>query len=135
MGWPLLDNRWVAVIYLGDHDPSGIDMTRDIEDRLNMFLMMDVGMAPDVDRLALNMDQVQLYNPPNNPAKITDSRFKVYVQKFGQSSWELDALEPSVLSQLVEDKIKEYIDMDKWNERLEQEEEEKDKLRKLADLL
>ena len=67
--------HWIArgqtpvILHLGDHDPSGVDMTRDIFDRLQTFM----GGA-EVKRLALNWDQVEMYNPPPNPAKLTDSR-------------------------------------------------------------
>ena len=56
------------IIHLGDHDPSGIDMTRDIQERLEMF-----GADVYVKRVALTMNQVTTYNPPPNPAKITNS--------------------------------------------------------------
>lgn len=36
---PLRAGKHVHIIHLGDHDPSGLDMTRDIEDRLCLFLM------------------------------------------------------------------------------------------------
>lgn len=85
------------VIYLGDHDPSGIDMTRDIRERLSMFSESTV----NVHRVALNMDQVEEYKPPENPAKLKDTRAAKYIEKFGKSSWELDALEPALLADLV----------------------------------
>jgi hypothetical protein len=126
------DGKFVGVIYLGDHDPSGIDMTRDIKDRLGIFLNQGISFN-NVDRIALNMDQVDQYKPPENPAKVTDSRFAGYVKIYGYSSWELDALEPSVLDQLVEDKITEFVDRDLWDEVTDLEEEHKERLRKIAD--
>lgn len=99
-----------VVLHLGDHDPSGIDMTRDIEQRLQMF-----GSSMELIRIALNMDQIEEYSPPPNPAKVTDSRFDAYQQKFGMESWELDALEPSVLVDLIEMHAKKYRDEDRWN--------------------
>src|SRR6266496_3406744 len=50
------DGRVGYLVHLGDHDPSGIDMTRDIESRLVMF---SGAGAPEVRRIALNMDQVR----------------------------------------------------------------------------
>jgi hypothetical protein len=103
------------IIHLGDHDPSGIDMSRDIEDRLSIFTH---GNAPDeFRRIALNMPQVKKYNPPPNPAKLTDSRCQGYMGKFGSKSWELDALEPKVLEALIRKNVEEFIDMDKWKAR------------------
>ena len=89
-----------VLIYLGDHDPSGIDMSRDHNDRLTMFLE-HLGVDVDVRRVALNMDQVQKYKPPENPTKPKDSRSPDYVRKFGRKCWELDALKPSVLLSLI----------------------------------
>ncbi len=117
----------VHVLYLGDHDPSGIDMTRDVRDRLTMFMgNVDADCYEDddgkkviagffVDRLALNMAQVEEMRPPENPAKITDSRAKSYIAEFGRSSWELDAIEPRELSQLVTDFAARYRDNDLWD--------------------
>jgi len=111
------DGQIPLILHFGDHDPSGMDMTRDILDRLNLFEGL-----PDVERLALNMDQVEEFNPPPNPAKITDSRFEGYLRKYGGESWELDALEPSVLSGLVRSRIIEARDRDLWEEKIEEEE-------------
>ena len=118
-----------VLIHLGDHDPSGIDMTRDNEERLNMFC----GEYFEVERIALNMDQVLEHDPPPNPAKITDSRFKSYVREHGEDSYELDALEPTVLRDLIEEKVIGYRDDDKWNAMVEKEEDERATLTKLAD--
>lgn len=107
------DGQSVTIIHLGDHDPSGIDMTRDIDDRLSLFMGSSAG---DVNRIALNMDQVDQYSPPPNPAKITDSRANGYIKQFGNNSWELDALEPSVLEQLIDDTIASCKDESLWKE-------------------
>lgn len=109
----------VHVLYLGDHDPSGVDMTRDIQHRLGLFLGDTEGLT--VKRLALNYDQIQDYNPPPNPAKRSDSRFKDYIRKYGPQCWELDALEPLVLYQLIENNILWLRDDYLWDE-LEEEE-------------
>lgn len=99
-----------VVIHLGDHDPSGLDMTRDITDRLWTFAEQEV----PVIRVALNMDQVEQYAPPPNPAKLTDSRGTAYVEQHGYESWELDALEPRVLDALIRDALDPYIDREAW---------------------
>jgi hypothetical protein len=99
----------LVIIHLGDHDPSGVDMTRDIEARLNLF-----GCYPDVRRIALNMDQVRQYDPPPNPAKVTDSRSGAYIEEYGDESWELDALDPSVLTALIEEEILSHRDDGLW---------------------
>jgi len=113
----IYERQTPIIIHLGDHDPSGKDMTRDIEERLCMF----VGFPVRVERIALNMDQVEEYNPPPNPAKVTDSRFYEYEKEFGDESWELDALNPRVIHELVTDKVAEYRDELKFAKQQEEE--------------
>lgn len=99
------------VLHLGDHDPSGIDMTRDLIERLSLF----AGQPVELERIALTMDQIHEQRPPENPAKSTDARFDAYRRRFGHSSWELDALSPTYLAELVSSKIEAYIDYENWN--------------------
>lgn len=107
------------ILHLGDHDPSGIDMTRDIEERLSMF----AGEGIEVRRLALNMPQIRELNPPPNPAKITDSRARGYIQKFGPKSWELDAIAPDRLVEIIQDEIKRELDFTAFNAVRDEERE------------
>lgn len=99
------------VLHFGDHDPSGMDMTRDNCDRLSLF----AGGYVEVRRLALNMPQVQQYNPPPNPTKLTDSRANGYIADFGHECWELDALEPQVIAKIIEDEVRSVLDIKLWN--------------------
>ncbi len=114
-----------VVLHLGDHDPSGMDMTRDNDRRLTLFAGYE---SVTVRRIALNMDQIQEHNPPPQPAKGTDARFPDYLAKYGDESWELDALEPQMLVDLIRETIAEYVDDDAWAEREEQLEEDLAKL-------
>jgi hypothetical protein len=115
------------ILHFGDHDPSGIDMTRDIIDRLKLFMG-----GVKLERLALNMDQVEQYEPPPNPAKVTDSRAAGYIRQFGEESWELDALEPDTLAALVRDSILEVRDDDIWASAVAVEEEHRRLLAEVA---
>lgn len=112
------------VFHLGDHDPSGIDMTRDNGDRLALFaqpMLTEPNWTAEggveIIRLALNMDQIEEHSPPPNPAKVTDSRFKGYVADFGAECWELDALEPAMIVQLIRDAVEGVTDPDPMAER------------------
>lgn len=118
----------VVIIHLGDHDPSGIDMTRDIGERLNMF-----GSYPDVRRIALNMSQVEEYNPPPNFAKVTDARFTSYQVLYGDDSWELDALDPATLHDLIVAEVMSLRDPELWNEAESEQEEERAQLMGIED--
>jgi len=119
-----------VILHFGDHDPSGIDMTRDNTDRLDIFAP---SAGVEVRRLALNMDQVTQYNPPPNPAKMTDSRFEGYAAQYGDESWELDALEPQVIADLIRNEVEGLISRRAWNARVKVMAEEKDLLGQLAD--
>lgn len=163
----------VLILHLGDHDPSGIDMTRDIKDRLELFVTGDAGRRlgwhPPLDerdaeatiddlcdefndqlgedqepaydlmgdllevrRIALNMDQVREWAPPPNPAKMTDSRAGDYVDRFGRQSWELDALPPETLHNLISNHIAGTVDMDRYEARLAEQEREREVLTSAA---
>lgn len=119
-----------VILHFGDHDPSGIDMTRDIGDRMKMF---GIRGSFEIRRLALNMAQVSEFNPPPNPAKETDSRFAGYTQLYGEESWELDALQPKYLIDLVGKTVDEYRDMGKWREIADQEQDHRARLQVLAE--
>lgn len=121
-----IGDQHTAVIYLGDHDPSGLDMSRDIQDRLDLFVGGVI-----VERIALNMDQVTQYNLPPNPAKLTDARFQRYMEIHGQQSWELDALEPTVLDALIQGAIDSFRDEEKWVSAVIKENQEKASLMKV----
>jgi hypothetical protein len=125
------ERKEVHLFYLGDHDPSGIDMTRDIKERLALFTYGEVGI--DTVRLALNYDQVEQWQPPENPAKEKDSRYQVYVEQFGESSYELDAVEPATLASLVEEAVRDLIDQETWDEIEERETAMREELERYAD--
>src|SRR5258707_1361875 len=103
-------------------------MTRDIQDRLELF----TGDSIEVNRIALNWDQIEQYNPPPNPAKVTDSRAAAYIAEFGSESWELDALEPAVLSARVEQAIEAMRDDEAWSDAVAQEEQGRSLLMSVA---
>lgn len=113
----------MVVLHLGDHDPSGIDMTRDITDRLSLF-----GASTEVHRIALNLDQISQYAPPPNPAKVTDSRFEGYREIYGDESWELDALDPATLNNLIVNNIDGFIGWGSFRDRRDLEQRGRDQL-------
>lgn len=112
------------IFHLGDHDPSGIDMTRDNQERLSLF----AGVPVIVQRLALNMAQVEEFNPPPNPAKLTDSRANDYIARYGDESWELDALTPRYIEDLIDNAIRKIRNEEIWNDSLSAENHEMEKI-------
>lgn len=109
-------NSGDTILYFGDHDPSGMDMIRDIRERLEEF-----GLEVNVKPIALTMDQIRQFNPPPNPAKITDPRAKWYIREYGQTSWELDALPPQELMRLAEEAVKDLVDIGLYTQMLRRE--------------
>ena len=138
VNWRRTQKQDVCVLHFGDHDPSGIDMTRDIRERLGLLSTYDFSFksfttgklrkykatgATALERLALNYDQIEQYDPPPNPAKTTDARYASYEDKFGTTSWELDALSPQVLNGILESRITDLIDKKRWNDAVAREDE------------
>jgi len=122
------DTQNCYIIHFGDHDPSGIDMTRDINDRLFDFGVENL----EVRRVALTMDQVDEYGPPPNPTKVKDSRAGSYMAEYGDKSWELDALEPKVLEAIVEEHVMDLMDVDEFNDRIDHEQKQRERIKKVA---
>lgn len=118
----------IHIIHLGDHDPSGKDMSRDICDRLELF-----GVMVEFERIALNYDQIEEFNPPPNPTKLSDSRAIGYIEEFGHECLELDALRPDVIEGLIRDSVTSYCDLELLAEARDREKEAKRTLRAVAD--
>jgi len=123
------------IFYLGDHDPSGLKMTSDIEKRLKFF-----GADVDIQKIALNMDQVKKYSLPPNFVKVDpdtkeykDTRAKEYVAMYGEHSWELDALPPDILDGLISAAIKNNLDQNLFEKATERQERERQEILKLID--
>jgi len=99
------------VLHLADHDPNGVDMTRDNEERLKLYARAEI----EVRRIALNLDQVREFNPPPSFVKETDTRTSGYRERFGTDEcWELDALAPDVIANLIRSEIEGLIDQRRW---------------------
>jgi hypothetical protein len=155
----------IKILYLGDFDPSGVDMLRDIEERICEFFLGKRGgfekwmvtserpngkkkkrscsYHPDLWRqickekygidfeiisIALTQEQIQEHEPPPNPAKITDPRHAKFSIEHGDTSWEVDALPPEVLNQILTDSIENNIDRAVYDKILENEEKGRKKL-------
>lgn len=124
------EGKDVTILHLGDHDPNGMDMSRDNQERLEMFMGNDDWTF---NRIALNMDQISTYNPPPDPVKLTDTRAQGYVRKFGHDCWELDALDPDVISKLVGTHISKLVNKKKFNARIEQETYSRSRIARVSD--
>ena len=95
------------IYHLGDYDPSGVNAGEKIEETLRE-------MAPDAEihfeRLAVNPSQIQAWDLPTRPTKISDSRSK----GFGEISVELDAIDPERLRALVRAAIEQHLPAEQY---------------------
>jgi hypothetical protein len=131
----LIKGKEIILLYLGDHDSSGLDMIRDIQERVEEFLEGGHEYIYPYFRIipvALTMKQIRERDLPPNPAKTTDPRAKWYIEQFGNTSWELDALKPEDMAIIVEDAIRKHIDMKKYNAWKVKEQKHKRKLKEYA---
>jgi hypothetical protein len=115
-----------VVLGMWDHDPSGLDMSRDVHDRLELFTKREV----PVRRLALNFDQTT--GLPPNPAKETDGCYASYARLYGDESFELDALDPTFIAELIRDEVTSLIDAPAWDAALAAEAANRDTLHAMA---
>jgi hypothetical protein len=122
----------LVILYLGDHDPSGLDMGRDVQERLCLYSRLGESDV-DVQRIALNMDQIRRWNPPVNPVKDSDARSGAYHAAYGDNCWELDAVEPAQLAKLVTDAVHSRLDIPMWNAAVRREEKMRQDLQDFAD--
>jgi hypothetical protein len=118
-----------TVFHFGDHDPSGMDMTRDIGDKLRLL----GARRTSIERVALNRDQVDEFDLPPNPAKATDSRSDGYVEEYGEVSWELDAIPPTSLRDMVRDAVFAVRDVDEWDKAYKRQEGQRSALQAASD--
>lgn len=121
----LIRKQETKILYVGDHDPSGLDMLRDIWERLYEFGVRDFKVIP----VALTWNQVVKYKPPPNPAKITDPRARWYIREYGEESWELDALKPDILHDIITQAVLGFLDINKFKAVLRKEKSDTKRLK------
>jgi hypothetical protein len=105
------DGRDLIALYVGDYDPSGMCMSEvDLPKRLEGFN----GDHVEVRRIALTREQLR--DLPSFPAadKVKDPRYRWFVSNYGNTCWELDAMDPNDLRQCVEAAIKDLIEPEAW---------------------
>lgn len=111
----VLTGKPTTIYYFGDFDPSGADISRNIEERLRQFILEVAGLwgcnTPlfFLDRVAVNEWQIDAWGLPTRPTKCSDSRSKA----FGSAqSVEVDAIPPEQLRELVRSHLSRHISAD-----------------------
>jgi hypothetical protein len=127
------DGKQTVILHLGDHDPSGIDMTRDIEDRMRLFCRASRRRRAGNPAAGAEHGSGAPVRPAAQPGQADrQPRHRLHA-KFGDESWELDALEPQVLADLITANITPLIDYDLWNEVADVEDAGRQRLKMVAD--
>ena len=120
------EKRPCFIYQFGDHDPSGVDAARAIEQSLRK-------MAPRAEihfeRRAVTPAQIDAWRLPSRPTKTSDPRSKNWT---GGASVELDAIDPETLRGLVRDCIERHVDRRKLETLLLAEESEREQLAMFA---
>jgi len=127
-----------VVLYFGDHDPDGFEIPRSAKrnlDKLVNVTRFDPGPI-EFRRIALNMDQIRQYSPPPFEAKTTSSRYATYrVEHDTEDAWELDALEPTVLRDLIRTNVRALFDQDIYADNQDLVREAREEMReRMADI-
>lgn len=112
----------LVALYVGDWDPSGLHMSEvDLPGRLAKYRYLEAGASvegttPVVVRLALAAVDVADPDLPSFDAdtKQGDPRWRWFVERYGRTCWEVDALSPVVLRARVEAAIVAHVDQPTW---------------------
>ena len=93
----------VYLYYFGDYDPSGLDISRAVQEGIEQ---MTDGADFTFTRVAVTEEQIIDLNLPTRPTKRTDSRAKNFIGE----SVEVDAIPPATLRDLVRECIEAHVD-------------------------
>jgi hypothetical protein len=125
--WNRIDKP-IHCYYLGDFDPSGFDLERDVREKLARYCRRRFYWH----RLGVNAEDFAEFDLIPLQPKTGDKRYRRFVEEHGHECAELDALPAVELRRRVEDAIKDHIDPDKWEKLLRVEELEKATIGRLA---
>jgi hypothetical protein len=100
----------ITVFYLGDHDPSGQDIERDLYQRI---LSYDSGYF-DLQRLAIHKEDISKFDLPPLRIKDGDMRAAKFRAQHGEECVELDALPPDELRRRVREAVEDLQDRELW---------------------
>jgi len=120
----------ITILYFGDLDPRGKDIQRYLTETLLGF-----GITANVQRVALIRQQVEVYNLPPAPTKKSDTMARQWIETEGDAVWELDALEPNLLMQLVEESIQQHFEQSLFEKRNELQKQNCEKINEIVEKL
>jgi len=98
----------VEVLYLGDHDPEGMNIPEAIEKVVRQLVdLKGWHNFPEfsVRRVALTMDQALAGGFPPMKVKTKSARAGGYIKKYGTQAWEIEAMDAMRLRDMLNDEI------------------------------
>jgi hypothetical protein len=141
--WKATDKQ-ILCYYAGDFNPSGFDLERDLRKKLVQYSGLrcwqyETHAEPDGDyflwkRLAVLEEDFDALDLARLPVKPKDPRAPRFIERYGTSCAELDALPPDELRGRVRNGIQEVIDpeAETWERQGEIEAEEQQTLVRLV---
>jgi hypothetical protein len=108
----------IAVYYLGDHDPSGRDLERNIREKLARYSKREFAWV----RLGVNPEHFAQHDIIPLEPKKKDSRYQKFVAEWGERCAEVEAIPATALRDMVREAIKSHIPAGEW-QRLQRVEE------------
>lgn len=119
-----------VILYFSDHDPEGLHMPEQVGEILEQFGVTNV----EIRRMGLTMEQIREHNPPASAAKASSSRVQGYYDATGtDEAWELDALKPAVIQDLIRDEVEKIKDHDLWEAAVQKEAEGERTMERIAE--
>jgi hypothetical protein len=106
----------MTVLHLGDHDPSGVHCFSALDEDVAAFTQAYGGDIEFI-RLAVTPEQARTFRLPSAPPKPTDRR-----SFDGDETWQLEALDPADLAEILRTAIEERIDWQTYRGVLADEE-------------
>lgn len=118
------------VIYVGDHDPTGLDIPRTAAEMWDDMRGVDC----EIIRAAVTLDQGEdlgeVKAVPNSPG---DTKSAAYEARYGiDYGWEAEALDPREIVQLVREEVEDLRDDDLWEKAVRKQERERKTLGTIA---
>ena len=95
----------VHVVYLCDLDPVAEATLAFIHEQLESFDDQRVV----IERAALTEQQIHELTLPANPVSVTAHGVQDYLDRYGTTQWELEALSPAELAKIVDDQLSVHL--------------------------
>jgi hypothetical protein len=124
------NEREIVVLYFGDFDPSGLNIPEVVDRDLGPAFFHQ---SFDFDRKALTKEQIEEMDLIPAPVKLTDSRAEGFMAEHGEEVYELDAIEPARLQEIIRESIREHWDEDAESRRDDDEDDGRDEVARLLD--